>query len=201
MRIKINIQIFAIIIVFIIAKQIKIYTCLMVFALIHELAHMLTGMLLKLKPTTLEIQPFGIGIIFESFHNTEKNKIIIAIAGPLINILFAIIFSNINIEAKELIVNTNILLAIFNLMPIYPLDGGRIIKSIIKFNNTEEKAEALVNKISNILMITITAISSILILIYKNIGLFIIIIYLWMVVAKENKNYIMKRKIYSIINK
>ena len=92
MRIKINIQIFAASAIFILTKQIEIYVWLMLFALIHELAHMLAGITLKLKPQTLEIQPFGIGIIFESFENTEKNKIIIALAGPAINIIIAIIF-------------------------------------------------------------------------------------------------------------
>ncbi len=201
MKIKINIQIFAIVIILIIAKQIEIYAWLMIFALIHELAHMFTGILLKLKPKSLEIQPFGICVVFESFENTEKNKIIIAIAGPLINIIIAVIVSFINIKAKELIINCNIVLAIFNLLPIYPLDGGRILKSIIKIKSTDETSEDIINKISNILMITITIASSILILIYKNIGLVLIIAYLWIIVIKENNRYMLKKRIYTMINK
>ena len=50
----------------------------MLFALIHEIAHMITGIVLKLRPRMLKIEPFGIGIIFEGFKNTEKNKILIA---------------------------------------------------------------------------------------------------------------------------
>lgn len=200
MRIKINIQIFAAIAILILTKQIEIYVWLMLFALIHELAHMLAGIVLKLKPHTLEIQPFGIGIVFESFENTEKNKTIIALAGPAINIIIAAIFSYINIKHQFTIVYSNILLAIFNLLPIYPLDGGRILKSIIKMNNTEQ-AEDIVNKTSNILMITITVATSILILIYKNIALFIIVAYLWVIVMKENKRYVLKKRINKLIDK
>ena len=199
MRIKINIQIFAIIIILILTKQIEIYAWLMLFILIHELAHMFTGLFLKLKPKTLEIQPFGIGIVFESFENTEKNKIIIAIAGPLINIIIAIIFGFINIKSQYIIINANILLAIFNLIPIYPLDGGRILKSIIKIHGKQENTEDIINKTSNILVIIITAISSILILIYKNIGLLLIIIYLWIIVIRENNRYMLKKRIYKMI--
>ena len=201
MRIKINIQIFAIIIILILTKQIEIYAWLMLFALIHEIAHMITGIVLKLRPRMLKIEPFGIGIIFEGFKNTEKNKILIALAGPMTNILIAVLFSFIKTRAQTLIINSNILLAIFNLIPIYPLDGGRILKAIIAINSKTGKEDDISNKISNILMIVLTAISSILILIYKNIGPLLIIAYLWIIVIKENNRYVLKKRISKLIEK
>lgn len=201
MRIKINIQIFAIIIILILTKQIEIYAWLMLFALIHEIAHMITGIVLKLRPRMLKIEPFGIGIIFEGFKNTEKNKILIALAGPMTNVLIAVLFSFIKTRAQTLIINSNILLAIFNLIPIYPLDGGRILKAIIAINSKTGKEDDISNKISNILMILLTAISSILILIYKNIGLLLIIAYLWIIVIKENNRYVLKKRISKLIEK
>ena len=201
MRIKINIQIFAIIIILILTKQIEIYAWLMLFALIHEIAHMITGIVLKLRPRMLKIEPFGIGIIFEGFKNTEKNKILIALAGPMTNVLIAVLFSFIKTRAQTLIINSNILLAIFNLIPIYPLDGGRILKAIIAINSKTGKEDDISNKISNILTILLTAISSILILIYKNIGLLLIIAYLWIIVIKENNRYVLKKRISKLIEK
>lgn len=200
MQIKINIQIFAMIILLILTKQIEIYAWLMLFALIHELAHMFIGILLRLKPKTLEIQAFGIGIVFESFENTERNKIIIAIAGPAINILFAIIFSFINIKSSGLIVNANLLLAICNLIPIYELDGGKILKAILEMKDKKGKTDDIINKVSNILMIILSIASSIIILIYKNIALVLIIGYLWIMVIRENKKYTLKKRINNIIN-
>lgn len=201
MKIKVNIQIFAIIIILLLTKQIEMYSWLMIFAFIHEIAHMCAGMALKLKPEMLEIEPFGIGIVFESFENTEKNKIIISLAGPLINLLIAITFMFIKINPQELIINANLLLAIFNLIPIYPLDGGRILKAIIKIKDKKGITEDVLNKISNILMILLTAGSSILILIYKNIGLLLIIAYLWIIVIKENNKYTLKKKINKLLEK
>lgn len=201
MQIKINIQIFAMIIVLILTKQIEIYAWLMLFIAIHEFAHMFTGLILKLKPKTLEIEPFGIGIVFESFENTDKNKIIIAMAGPIVNLLIALIFCFIQMKHQNLIINSNLLLAIFNLIPIYPLDGGRIFQSIIKMTNKKEEAEDITNKISNVLMIVITTIASILILFYRNIALFLVAIYLWIIVMKENKKYILKKRISKLLEK
>lgn len=201
MQIKINIQIFAMIIVLILTKQIEIYAWLMLFIAIHEFAHMFTGLILKLKPKTLEIEPFGIGIVFESFENTDKNKIIIAMAGPIVNLLIALIFCFIQMKHQNLIINSNLLLAIFNLIPIYPLDGGRILKSIIKMTSKKEEAEDITNKISNVLMIVITTIASILILFYRNIALFLVAIYLWIIVMKENKKYILKKRISKLLEK
>lgn len=201
MKIKINIQIFAIVLVLILTKQIEVYAWLMLFALIHELAHMCAGLSLKLKPKALEVQAFGISIVFESFENLEKNKIIIASAGPFINILIAILVSFIHIKASSIIVNTNVLLAILNLVPIYPLDGGRILHAIICLKNGKKIADEVVYKTSNALVIVMTALSSILILVYKNIGLFLIIAYLWVIVLKENKRYLLKKRINNVLEK
>ena len=189
MKIRINIQIFIMIGILILTRQIEIYAWLMLFALIHELAHTFAGILLKLKPKTLEIEPFGIGIIFESYQNTEKNKIIIALAGPTMNLLLAIIFSFVNIKARELIVNANLLLSIFNMIPIYPLDGGRIIKEILQIKFGLQKSRDYINKISNITVVILTAISSIVILYIHNIAILIVITYLWYLVVMENKKY------------
>ena len=201
MRIRINIQIFIVMIILAITRQIEIYAWLMLFALLHELAHMIAGLCLKLKPKTLAIEPFGIGIEFEDFENTEKNKIIIAMAGPILNLIIAIIFTFINIKHQNLIININILLAICNLLPIYALDGRRILKSIIRIKYEKQKAEDIVNRISNFLMITMTFSAGILILIYHNIGLFLIIIYLWIIIIRENKRYLLKKRINNLIQK
>lgn len=182
-------------------EQIEIYVLLMFFAIIHELGHMLAGILLRLKPKLFEIQPFGVGIVFENFEIKEKDKIIISLAGPIINILLAIVLNYIKIYNKEIFINTNILLAIFNLIPIYPLDGGRILKAVVKLCKKEKNVEDIINRISNLLMIILTMCSSILILLYRNIGLFIIVMYLWFIVIKENKRYILKKRIQKILDK
>ena len=61
-------------------------------------------------------------------------KIIVAIAGPFVNFILIVVFllfTNdrvFNIEVEALIY-TNLLILVFNMITIYPLDGGRILKN------------------------------------------------------------------------
>lgn len=110
-------------------------------------------------------------------------------------------FLNIKEEIKLIIIYSNILIFIFNLLPIYPLDGGRIIKSLLKLKYKRQFAEKVVNQIANILLVIITTLSSILIMYYKNISIIFVIAYLWFIVIKENRKHEIKRKVYNIIEK
>ena len=205
-QIRVNLQIFLFVIIFALTHQIEIYALIMLFAFIHELGHLLAGIFLKLKPKELSIMPFGISITFETYGYKkliEIKKIIIAIAGPLTNILIAIIAAYLNIDTnlKEIVIYSNMLIATFNLMPLYPLDGGRILKGIIRLKKSVIKADDIVNKISNYIIILFTAISSIAILYLKNFAILFILIYLWIIIIKENKIYNMKKKVYNAIQK
>lgn len=202
MQIKINLQIFLFLIVFILTNQIEVYSWTMLFALIHELGHMTAGLILKLKPKNICLMPFGISITFEDYGYKkllEIKKILIALSGPFVNILIALI--SIVLKLSETIIYINILIAIFNLIPLYPLDGGRILKGIIRIRKSKQRADEMVNKISNLLLLAITAISSILVLYIKNIAIVFVITYLWIIVINENKRYNMKKMMYNIINK
>ena len=204
MQIKVSLKIFLFIIIFIITRQIEIYGWIMLFAFIHEIGHMLAGIALKLKPKSLSLMPLGISITFEDYGYKklmEIKKIIIALAGPITNILIAVLAVFLHIKNQEVIIYSNILIAIFNLIPLYPLDGGRILKGIIRLKYSKEEAEDKTNKISNILIILLTAISSIAILYLKNIAILFILIYLWVMAINENKKYSIKKAIYKALQK
>ena len=65
MQIKINLKIFIFMIVFYFTKQIEIYGILMLFAFLHELGHLLAGILLGFKPESLKVNPLGLSINFK----------------------------------------------------------------------------------------------------------------------------------------
>ena len=96
-----------------------------------------------------------------------------------------------------LIIYTNFLIMIFNLLPIYPLDGGRILKGILHIIFGKRKSEKYINIISKVTVIGITAISSILILYVHNISILLIDMYLWYLVIKEDSIYKNREKIWA----
>ena len=102
MRIKIDLKIFIFLIIFLLTKQIKIYSVLMMFAFIHELAHLATGLIVGFKLESIKILPYGFAINFKTKcedYNIKirkgnllsLKKMIIASAGPIINFMIIII--------------------------------------------------------------------------------------------------------------
>ena len=146
MKLKIDFKIIFFALFFCITKQIRYYIIIMLFASIHECAHLITGLIMGFKVKKLQIMPVGLVLSFkEEINGYNKKifkgnilclkKIMVLIAGPAINIVIAIIFfySKLNIIyiSREEIIYSNLLIAFFNLLPIYPLDGGKIIKRLL----------------------------------------------------------------------
>ena len=108
---------------------------------------------------------------------------------------------NLDVFSGLMIIYSNLLLILFNLLPIYPLDGGRVLKGVLHIFYGKSKADKYVNKISFISLIILTFISSIAVYEAENIAIFLIIIVLWGIFIREDIIYRKRNKIYSLIQK
>lgn len=192
MKVRIDLKILIFLAIFCFTNQLKIYLIIMFFCLLHELGHICMGIILKMKLEKIEIIPCGFESAFQANFKDfnikikkgnllELKKIIVAIAGPITSLILIIIFLYIKIPyiTQEEAIYSNVLILLFNLIPIYPLDGGRIIKGILKILLGQEKAEKIINRISIITLIILTVISSIAVYYFKNIAIFLMCIFLW----------------------
>jgi len=120
---------------------------------------------------TIMLFLFGFGwgkpVLFDPFNlkNPRKDAAIISFAGPLSNIIMAVIASlivrlltgagssyNIVADALSLFVYFNLILAFFNLIPIHPLDGGKIFIGLLPKNEADE-ANAFLKRYGLIILI------------------------------------------------
>ena len=184
MKIRIDLKILIFLVLFYFTNQLKIYLVIMLFCFIHELGHIFVGLIFNMKIEKLEIMPFGFSVSFEDSVTENFKKIFVAAAGPLVTLALILLFFNIEIKLKQEIIYSNILILIYNLMPIYPLDGGRIIKGILQIKVEEERAQKMIWKLTKITMIIITFVCSIAVYYFKNIAIFLSCIFLWIIILR-----------------
>lgn len=202
MKIEINLKIILVFVLFIIFNNISTYVIFIVFIAIHEISHMIAGIVIDGKPKKISLNPFGLSLEFYSY-GKEKflYKIFFYSAGPLINLLIAICiyyFKEYNFFKQE-IIYTNLAICFFNLIPIIPLDGGKILKEILKPILGLEKATKFIMIFSKIVLTIVSFSYSILIIKVKNVMFLLLIVYLWyLYILEERKYYIYKRASDSI---
>lgn len=108
----------------------------------HELAHALVARAEGIEIEEIVLHPFGGLARLKTEPQNPRAEFRIAFAGPASSFLFALLaFAGAKIAAVGnyeatvvvffLIASGNLLLALFNLFPGYPLDGGRVLRAIL----------------------------------------------------------------------
>ena len=156
----------------------------LICAVVHEAAHICTFIALGAEIKDIEILSFGLSA---SLKNTMKlsckKEIICAAAGPTANIVFAVIAMLLtyfpNIEGAEFLFYCNAALAGINLLPIVPLDGGRIIYFLLLDVLEVKKADIIAKIIAFLLLVPMTVFGVWLVLYNKNVSVLMICVYLY----------------------
>lgn len=104
---------------------------------LHEGAHVVVAKLLGYKMEKITIYPFGLSAeIPELGYGSLMKEICIICAGPLSQVLFPTLFRTllqvgwISYDFCEYLNMINASIMVFNVLPIYPLDGGRLLQSL-----------------------------------------------------------------------
>ena len=134
--------------------------------IIHELGHIITGLHFKYKLDKVIIYPYGGMTKFNTIINTNINKdILVAISGVIVQSIYFILITILYTKGyiREYIYNLftiyNKSILLFNILPIIPLDGSKIINLIL--------SKYLYYNLSNKLTIIISFITIIIILITR----------------------------------
>ncbi|MGL5821474.1 MAG: site-2 protease family protein, partial [Sarcina sp.] len=104
--------------------------------ILHEFFHFLIAKKLGSHMVNFKVHPLGATLEIEDYEGLEINdEIFICLAGPIFNIIVAVISLILFITCSDLffinIFEVNIVLGIMNLLPAHPLDGAKIIRAIL----------------------------------------------------------------------
>ena len=103
--------------------------------LLHEVGHFVVARKLGIRLSDVTLYPYG-AVMDNDYDTSDKNMWKVAIAGPMVNLALALVGVCLMLAGvSELVVdfiNANLSVCIFNLLPVYPLDGSRIIIALSK---------------------------------------------------------------------
>lgn len=123
--------------------------------LLHELGHSLAAQRLGIGVQQIMLLPLGGVALLSRTVTRPLHELLIALAGPLVNVLLAILIGavlaatgnllllgssamvqglNVALTWQTLLLwlfEANILLVVFNMIPALPLDGGRVLRSVL----------------------------------------------------------------------
>lgn len=141
------------------AAQASVLFLVLIFAcvLAHEFGHILMGRRFGVATPDVTLLPIGGVASMERIPEDPKQEFLIAIAGPMVNVVIAAVlmlagrtgFSDLHyadIEKASLLqrlITTNIALVIFNFIPAFPMDGGRVLRALLAMRMGLARATAL----------------------------------------------------------
>ncbi|GAA0177345.1 M50 family metallopeptidase [Clostridium sediminicola] len=139
------------------------------FVILHEMVHYLVAKKYGFSGFYLEIKPIGTILNLKDLNDADpREDFIISISGPIFNICCGLVFFIINFFYKSELIyicfSTNIALGLFNLLPAFPLDGGRIFRDILAQKTLYKRANRITVKISMLFGILVIFIFSFLML-------------------------------------
>ena len=101
--------------------------------IVHEFGHILFGLLFSWNVDRVIILPFGCVTVFNSLINTSLfEQFIVTLMGPIFQIIFYFVISHCFVLDCS-VSYLNFFLLIFNLLPIFPLDGSKFLYVFLCF--------------------------------------------------------------------
>lgn len=178
---------------------------LFVCVIMHEFGHALTARRYGIATRHITLLPIGGVALLEGMPDNPRQEIMVALAGPAVNLLIALalwLWLVLGNSVLQLDMNTvfagsfvhklliiNIILAVFNLLPAFPMDGGRVLRAAISMFAGPEKATLIAARIGQALALGMAFIGW-----HYDPFLIFIAVFIWMSAASEQRMQMAKIK-------
>ncbi len=111
----------------------------------HELGHILALRLCGVRIERIYVRCIGFRADYNGMWLGYKGELLAAAAGPAVTLVLAAASAAIgnifSLEAAYFVAGVNLLILIFNILPIRPLDGGQILNTAVTILSGTDKAE------------------------------------------------------------
>ena len=187
--IKINKLTYIFILLSIFTASFRILFYMFFLIIIHELGHFITAKIFGIELDKIYIYPLGgVAKFYMPYNFSAVKELIILINGPLFQEIAKIILIYLFPQHTNLITTYHYSILLFNLLPIYPLDGGRIVNIIFSSFKPFKKSLKITISISYIIIFILFLIN------INNIKINILVLVSFLVykVYKEDKSINLK---------
>lgn len=115
--------------------------------LLHEFGHALAASEFGIKTPDITLLPIGGVARLSRLPDKPWQELVVAIAGPVVNVVIAAVLifvihgttgilqierlENPRIELLGKLASINVMLVLFNMIPAFPMDGGRVLRSLL----------------------------------------------------------------------
>ena len=189
--------------------NITLILLLFVCVVLHELGHALTAKRMNIKTKQITLLPIGGVASLEKMPEKPSEELLVALAGPAVNVVLAMLlllivpmrkYMAMDAEALEAFFSTpgwetilvylliaNVMLVIFNMIPAFPMDGGRVLRAILSYRMDRIQATDIAASLGQV----ISVIFFVLGLLYNP---FLVLIALFIFVGAYGENQMVKQE-------
>ena len=153
-------------IVWAVAFLLAIFVCVF----LHELGHALAARRYHIRTRDITMLPIGGLARLENMPEDPKQELVVALAGPAVNLVLAVLlwliisldpgsstnFDMMTLDSRNFLYTlfvANLVLALFNLIPAFPMDGGRVLRALLSFRLSRIQATRVAASIGQVLAI------------------------------------------------
>lgn len=152
-------------------ETIGLVLCVFVCVMLHELGHALTAKRYGIDTTDITMLPIGGLARLTRIPEDPKQELAVAIAGPAVNVAIALVLflvlllsgglsgitidGNGDLQAPFLgsLLIANIGLVLFNMIPAFPMDGGRVFRALLSMRINRVKATKIAAVVGQVIAV------------------------------------------------